>query len=75
LLPQLVHHGETSLGVSYISLIPILIEAVKELAGEVDDLRAAAGKAARPDKPGKTDKPEPSAKASTAKKGKGAKGA
>jgi hypothetical protein len=43
LLPQLVHRGENSLGVSYISLIPILIEAVKELAAEVDELRTAAG--------------------------------
>jgi endosialidase-like protein len=74
-LPQLVHHGETSLGVSYISLIPILIEAVKELASEVDALRAAAGKGTRPDKAGKPARPEPSAKASAGKKGKGAKGA
>jgi hypothetical protein len=37
-LPELVHEGGGHLGVAYSSLIPILIESVKELAGEVERL-------------------------------------
>jgi hypothetical protein len=38
-LPELVHKGDNGLGVAYISFIPILIEAVKELTDRVDSLR------------------------------------
>lgn len=39
-LPELVHKSGDALGVSYLSLIPLLIESVKELQGQVDALRA-----------------------------------
>jgi len=42
-LPQLVSHGPKGSAVSYMSLIPLLLEAVKELKAEVDSLKAGQG--------------------------------
>jgi hypothetical protein len=59
-LPQLVVDSRGTLGVAYMSLVPILIEGLKELAGEVDGLRkevAALQKRTKKAKKHKDDKP------------------
>ena len=49
-VPALVHETRKGLSVAYLSLIPILIESVKELKDEVDALRDQVKQLSRADK-------------------------
>jgi Chaperone of endosialidase len=46
-VPEAVSIGERGAGISYSALVPVLIEAVKELKGELDALRPVAAQVAQ----------------------------
>ena len=68
-LPEAVTESERGAGVAYTMLVPLLVEAVKELRGQVEELRAEVGRLSAPAEAPTPKPPRATSRARTAKAG------
>jgi hypothetical protein len=68
-VPEAVTPTREGLGVDYTKLVPVLIEAVKELKDQVDDLRAEVARLSAPAESAKAKPTRAASRARAAKAG------